>query len=163
MQNKWCSWFLHRVMFKLSIIIEFPRISDHFSMMLQEKQFCVFFKFFFLLQRQSNCHFIFVQDWDYYSPFTEPVRNPLKKASAFVWISTVSASIAWSTVIPRSSLTYMQIDKVFDSTILRHAICNQISPEWKVDLDGTFLGNADGCLEVLDADVKLFRFTKLLF
>lgn len=36
-------------------------------------------------------------------------------------------------------------------------------PEWKVDLEGTFLGNADGCLEVLDADVKLFRFTILLF
>jgi hypothetical protein len=32
-------------------------------------------------------------------------------------------------------------------------------PEWNVDLDGTFLGNATGCLEELTAGVKLMRFT----
>ena len=38
------------------------------------------------------------------------------------------------------------------------------SPEWKVDLEGTFLGNADGCgLEEVLADVKLMRFVRLNF
>lgn len=32
-------------------------------------------------------------------------------------------------------------------------------PEWKVDRDGTFLGNATGCLEELTAGVRLLRFT----
>lgn len=34
-------------------------------------------------------------------------------------------------------------------------------PEWKVDRDGTFLGNATGCLEELTAGVRLLRFTML--
>lgn len=36
-----------------------------------------------------------------------------------------------------------------------------VLPEWKVERDGTFLGNATGCLEELTAGVRLLRFTKL--
>lgn len=37
-----------------------------------------------------------------------------------------------------------------------------VCPEWNVDRDGTFLGNADGCLEVVEAGVRLMRFTKVV-
>lgn len=42
-----------------------------------------------------------------------------------------------------------------------HHIGGQHLPEWKVDRDGTFLGNATGCLEELTAGVRLLRFTML--
>lgn len=46
-----------------------------------------------------------------------------------------------------------------DELLLRVLVC----PEWKVDLEGTFLGNADGCgLEEVLADVKLMRFVRVL-
>jgi hypothetical protein len=46
-----------------------------------------------------------------------------------------------------------------DELLLRVLVC----PEWKVDLEGTFLGNADGCgLEEVLAGVKLMRFVRVL-
>lgn len=41
------------------------------------------------------------------------------------------------------------------TVLFRDLVC----PEWKVDRDGTFLGNATGCLEELTAGVRLLRFT----
>jgi hypothetical protein len=52
----------------------------------------------------------------------------------------------------------------WENTLLRTQNAKLLKhlPEWNVDLDGTFLGKATGCLEELTAGVKLLRFTMLI-
>lgn len=92
-------------------------------------------------------------------PLTETTGNSLGKASG-LWVERIWRCWACTAISsPRLSCQF----EVYIINLFVDAMHNKSdgnSPEWNVDRDGTFLGNADGCLEVVEAGVRL-RFTKL--